>query len=119
MSYLDRAKLMLAVQTDFFTFLPLCFSTLHPGAEFLPNWHIAAIAHLWDGMPTITTTASSVVWMVGVDPPSYRLSFRRQRSSEEDQADFESQQGSQRRIAKPILRAIDRPSSVVDDDRLP
>jgi hypothetical protein len=81
--------------------------------------NIAAIAHLWDGMPTITTTASSVVWVVGVDPPSYRLSFRRQRSSEEDQADFESQQGSQRRIAKPILRAIDRPSSVVDDDRLP
>jgi hypothetical protein len=46
MSYLDRAKLRLAVQTDFFsTFLPLCFSTLHPGTEFLPNWHIAAIAH--------------------------------------------------------------------------
>jgi predicted phage terminase large subunit-like protein len=45
MSYLDRAKLRLAVQTDFLTFLPLCFSTLNPGAEFLPNWHIAAIAH--------------------------------------------------------------------------
>jgi hypothetical protein len=45
MSYLDRAKLNLAVQTHFLTFLPLCFSTLNPGAEFLPNWHIAAIAH--------------------------------------------------------------------------
>ena len=38
--------------------------------------------------------------------------------SKEDQPDFESRQGSQRRIAKPILPAMDRPSSVVDDDGL-
>jgi predicted phage terminase large subunit-like protein len=45
MSNLEKAKLRLATHSDFSSFLPRCFSTLNPGTEFLPNWHIDAIAH--------------------------------------------------------------------------
>jgi hypothetical protein len=34
-----------AVRSDFYTFLRQAFSTLRPGAPFMDNWHIHAIAH--------------------------------------------------------------------------
>jgi predicted phage terminase large subunit-like protein len=33
------------LRKDFITFLRLCFATLNPGAPFLHNWHIEAIAY--------------------------------------------------------------------------
>jgi hypothetical protein len=33
------------LRRDFESFLRRCFMTLNPGAPYLPNWHIQAIAH--------------------------------------------------------------------------
>lgn len=41
----DRPLLCGAIQTDFYAFAQRCFQTLHPGVQFLPNWHIEAIAY--------------------------------------------------------------------------
>lgn len=36
------------LRSDFVSFLHRCLRTLNPGSPFLPNWHIAAIAHQLD-----------------------------------------------------------------------
>jgi predicted phage terminase large subunit-like protein len=45
MTHLDRALLRAALRTDFVTFFHRCFLHLNPGAVFLTNWHIEAIAY--------------------------------------------------------------------------
>src|SRR5258708_1028577 len=44
----DLAVLDAILRTNFVSFLYRCFLTLHPGATFLPNWHIEAIAYQLD-----------------------------------------------------------------------
>ena len=41
----DRVLLNAILRTDFQAFLQRCFMTLNPGATFLPNWHIEALAY--------------------------------------------------------------------------
>ncbi len=41
----DEALINALLRTDFEMFLRRCFMTLNPGAQYLPNWHIRAIAH--------------------------------------------------------------------------
>jgi hypothetical protein len=43
--YNEQAALDAMLRNDFVTFLHRCMQTLNPGAKFLPNWHIDAIAH--------------------------------------------------------------------------
>ena len=45
MTHRDRALLNAVLRHDFEAFLERCFSTLNPGANFLPNWHIDALAY--------------------------------------------------------------------------
>jgi predicted phage terminase large subunit-like protein len=42
----DQDFLNSALRADFMTFLHRCVLTLNPGAAFLPNWHLDAIAHV-------------------------------------------------------------------------
>ena len=42
---LNSAELVTAIaRNDLATFTALAFGTVQPGAKYLPNWHIAAIA---------------------------------------------------------------------------
>jgi predicted phage terminase large subunit-like protein len=41
----DQDLLHSILRNDFESFLHRCFLMLNPGAEYLPNWHIKAIAH--------------------------------------------------------------------------
>src|SRR5215204_1568516 len=41
----DRAAYKALLRVDFRAFLQRCFLELHPGATFLDNWHIEAIAY--------------------------------------------------------------------------
>ena len=41
----DQAVVDAVLRSDFLGFLRRCLATLNPGAPFLPNWHIAAIAY--------------------------------------------------------------------------
>ncbi|MBZ0148035.1 MAG: phage terminase large subunit [Pseudorhodoplanes sp.] len=45
MTHSDQVVLDAALRNDFPTFLHRCMLTLNPGAPFLPNWHIDAIAY--------------------------------------------------------------------------
>jgi hypothetical protein len=45
MNRIDQDFLNMALRTDFLAFLHRCVLTLNPGAPFLPNWHIEAIAY--------------------------------------------------------------------------
>ena len=45
MNFTDQDFLNAAVRLDFVTFLHRCMKTLNPGAPFLENWHIEAIAY--------------------------------------------------------------------------
>jgi predicted phage terminase large subunit-like protein len=45
MNFTDRDFLNAALRSDFPTFLHRCMLTLNPGAPFLENWHIEAIAY--------------------------------------------------------------------------
>jgi hypothetical protein len=45
MTHQDRVLLNAILRNDFQAFLERCFSTLNPGAKFLPNWHIEALAY--------------------------------------------------------------------------
>lgn len=82
----DRAALLRAIlRTDFPCFLEKCFRTLDPGAEYVDNWHIHAIAHqlmrVWRGecrrliinvpprsMKSICVTIAFTAWVLGHDP---------------------------------------------------
>ncbi|GAA0029560.1 phage terminase large subunit [Bradyrhizobium ottawaense] len=44
----DFALFSAIVRTDFVSFVHRCFLHLNPGAQFLPNWHIRAIAYQLD-----------------------------------------------------------------------
>lgn len=44
----DRALIDAILRTDFVSFVYRCFLHLNPGAQFLPNWHIQAIAYQLD-----------------------------------------------------------------------
>jgi predicted phage terminase large subunit-like protein len=46
----DDALVDALLRTDFELFLRRCFMTLNPGAQFLPNWHIRAIAYQLEGV---------------------------------------------------------------------
>src|SRR6185312_1134631 len=46
----DRELLHSATRTDFYAFAQRCFQTLHPGGQFLANWHIEAMAHRLQGV---------------------------------------------------------------------
>ncbi len=41
----DRALLDVVLRNDLTAFTQRCFQTVVPGQQFLPNWHIEAIAH--------------------------------------------------------------------------
>ncbi len=41
----DQALLDAVLRNDFLSFLRRCMATLNPGAPFLPNWHLDAIAY--------------------------------------------------------------------------
>jgi hypothetical protein len=50
----DRLSLLQAIlRSDLVSFVEKCFATLEPGAPYLDNWHIHAIAHqlmrVWRG----------------------------------------------------------------------
>jgi predicted phage terminase large subunit-like protein len=45
MTHRDRILLNAILRTEFTAFSQRCFSTLNPGATFLPNWHIEALAY--------------------------------------------------------------------------
>jgi predicted phage terminase large subunit-like protein len=47
-SALDRSFHDAILRRDFESFLRRCFMTLNPGARYLPNWHISAIAYQLD-----------------------------------------------------------------------
>ncbi len=41
----DQDLLGSILRSDFESFLHRCFLMLNPGAQYIPNWHIKAIAH--------------------------------------------------------------------------
>jgi hypothetical protein len=45
---MTRAEALLeaVLRNDFLSFLRYCMMVLNPGAPFLPNWHLDAIAYL-------------------------------------------------------------------------
>ena len=45
MTHLEQAFHDAILRTHFESFLRRCLMTLNPGSPYLPNWHIAAIAH--------------------------------------------------------------------------
>ena len=46
MTRTDQALLEAVLRNDFLSFLRYCMMVLNPGAPFLPNWHLDAIAYL-------------------------------------------------------------------------
>ena len=48
MTHQDRAVLDAILRNDFESFVYRCYLHLNPGAKFLPNWHIRAIAYQLD-----------------------------------------------------------------------
>jgi predicted phage terminase large subunit-like protein len=85
MSRLDQRVLDAALRKDFLAFLHRCVLTLNPGALFLDNWHLEAIAYelerirkgdvtrLIINMPprhlkSITVTVAYTAWRLGLDP---------------------------------------------------
>lgn len=46
----DSELLRWATRADFNTFAERCFQTLHPAGQFLPNWHIEAMAYKLQGV---------------------------------------------------------------------
>jgi predicted phage terminase large subunit-like protein len=48
MTHQDRNLLDAIIRNEFECFLQRCLLSLNPGAPFLPNWHIRAIAHQLD-----------------------------------------------------------------------
>jgi len=48
MTSADRALLNAVLRTDFSAFFQRCFLTLNPGATYMPNWHIQALAYHLD-----------------------------------------------------------------------
>jgi predicted phage terminase large subunit-like protein len=85
MSISDTKLLDAILRGDFVNFLYRCFLQLNPGAQFLPNWHIRAIAHQLDrvrrgeitrliiNMPprylkSITVTVAFTAFLLGLDP---------------------------------------------------
>lgn len=48
MNSLAQASFDFALRTDFPSFLRKCVMTLNPGKQFMPNWHIDAIAYRLD-----------------------------------------------------------------------
>ena len=44
----DRDALKQILRHDFYSFIQRCFQTVVPGQQFMPNWHIQAIAHQLD-----------------------------------------------------------------------
>ncbi len=74
-----------ALRSDFESFLQMCFLYLNPGAPFLPNWHIKAIAYQLDrvrrgeitrliiNMPprylkSLTVTVAFTAYLLGHEP---------------------------------------------------
>jgi predicted phage terminase large subunit-like protein len=45
MSALDRKRLDIAIALDFPTFIHMVFQTVVGGQQYLPNWHVLAMAH--------------------------------------------------------------------------
>ena len=85
MNYYDRKAFDAALRSDFRTFLHRCVLTLNPGAIFLDNWHLEAIAHELDrvlkrennrliiNMPprhlkSITVTVAFTAYALGLNP---------------------------------------------------
>jgi len=73
------------LRTNFECFLQMCFLYLNPGARYLPNWHIKAIAHQLDrirrgeitrliiNMPprylkSLTVTVAVTAFLLGHEP---------------------------------------------------
>src|SRR5229473_392853 len=80
-----RRALDFVLRNNFESFLQMCFLYLNPGAPFLPNWHIKAIAHQLDrvrrgeitrliiNMPprylkSLTVTVAFTAFLLGHEP---------------------------------------------------
>jgi predicted phage terminase large subunit-like protein len=80
-----RRALDFGLRNNFESFLQMCFLYLNPGAPFLPNWHIKAIAHQLDrvrrgeitrliiNMPprylkSLTVTVAFTAFLLGHEP---------------------------------------------------
>jgi hypothetical protein len=81
----DRDVLNAVLRQDFGAFLQKALSTIHPGAVFVPNWHIDAVVHQLDRVTTgqcqrliinqpprslksITASVAYVAWRLGHNP---------------------------------------------------
>src|SRR5215469_2237436 len=81
----DTERLHAVLRSDFVTFLYRCFLHLNPGAIFLPNWHIRAIAYQLDRvrrgeitrliinlppryLKSITVSVAFSAFLLGLDP---------------------------------------------------
>jgi hypothetical protein len=53
----DVAVLDAVLRNDFVGFVHRCFLRLNPGATFLPNWHIRAIAYQLDRIRAVKSPA--------------------------------------------------------------
>ena len=45
MSELSKQAYLAAVKADALVFLQQAFTTIYPGKEFMPNWHLDALLH--------------------------------------------------------------------------
>jgi len=52
MNHSNQDYLNAAIRSDFVAFVHRCVLTLNPGAPFLPNWHIDAIAYVLEKVLT-------------------------------------------------------------------
>jgi hypothetical protein len=108
MNTLDQAFHDAVLRSDFESFLRRCFMTLNPGAAYLPNWHIRAIAHqlarvrrgeitrLIINMPprhlkSLTVTVAFTAYLLGLEPwrRIYTISYGNELSSKHA-SDFRS-----------------------------
>jgi predicted phage terminase large subunit-like protein len=108
MNSTDQAFHDAVLRRDFSMFLRRCFMTLNPGAPYLPNWHIQAIAHALDqvrrgkikrliiNMPprhlkSITVTVAFTAFLLGLEPwrRIYTISYANELASKHA-SDFRS-----------------------------
>ena len=94
MTEFDRKLFQALMRTNFPTFLERCLKTLNPGAPFLPNWHLEAIAYQLErvrrgeinrliiNMPprhlkSLTVTVAYTAFLLGHDPTRriYTISY--------------------------------------------
>lgn len=81
----ERDTFRALLRSDFCSFLWMCFNTTNPGKEFLPNWHLSAIAYELSriekheitrllinqpprSLKSISVSVAFVAWLLGHNP---------------------------------------------------